>query len=521
MHSPFLKRFRVFFGAIVFIVTFLLFIDFRYLIPSNIFNIVFSLQFIPSLLKYIETGTIISAGFGLVILLTLITGRSYCSFLCPLGIGMDINSRIGGKIRRKFRRYGLKKPFTITRYSILAITAGVSVFWGIYMLILLDPYSIFGRFMTFFAKPLVIILNNFFASILGKFDNYTLAHEAIRGFEYLSYIIPGIFLLLIGWMSLVKGRLFCNMICPVGTFLGLISKISLFRIRFDESACTKCGRCSLGCKSSCIDFLNQKMDVSRCVDCFNCINTCPEKALSYGPVRLKKKAHVTDDSKRKFIATSVLLLAGPLHRIKAGPQMSNVPVPKKASTVKENRTSFVCPPGARSIAEFNDTCTACSLCINACPDGVLQPAFLHYGITGILQPVMNYHKGFCTYNCTRCTEVCPVYALQPLALEAKKLTQIGKVVFIKDNCIVKTEKTACGACSESCPTKAVFMVPYEGNLLIPETDTSICIGCGHCEFACPTTPFKAIFVDGNMIHQAAKKPVNTESDIEIPTEFPF
>jgi ferredoxin len=134
---------------------------------------------------------------------------------------------------------------------------------------------------------------------------------------------------------------------------------------------------------------------------------------------------------------------------------------------------------------------------------------------------MNYHKSFCTYKCTICTEVCPTYALKPLMLEAKQLTQLGKAKFIRDNCIVKTEKTACGACSESCPTKAVYMIPFEGNLLIPEVNEEICIGCGHCEYACPTKPFKAIYIDGNPVHVAAKKPVNVKSDIETPTEFPF
>jgi len=161
------------------------------------------------------------------------------------------------------------------------------------------------------------------------------------------------------------------------------------------------------------------------------------------------------------------------------------------------------------------------LCINACPNNVLQPALRQYGIAGILQPVMDYHKSFCTYKCIICTEICPTIALHPLALEAKQLTQIGISKFIKDNCIVKTEKTACGACAESCPTKAVHMIPYEGNLVIPEVTEDICIGCGHCEFACPTLPYKAIFVDGNAIHVAAKKPLNVESEMKTPVDFPF
>jgi polyferredoxin len=519
MRSPLLRRFRIVFSTLIFIWFFLVFADFRFLIPSDYINILLFLQFIPSIIKFHDLETLTAAGFLIVLVLTLLSGRTYCSFLCPLGIGQDLFSRVGGRIKKKFRRYGFKKPFTVLRYLLLSLTLIVTLIWGIYMITLLDPYSIFGRFMTYFAKPAVIIINNFLAGILGRFDIYTLNNVPVKGFSLFVYSIPAAFFILVGILSLTKGRLYCNMICPVGTFFGLLSKISILRIKFDETACTRCGRCSLGCKSSCIDFLNHDIDVTRCVDCFNCINTCQEKALSYGIVKLKKKVHETDESKRKVIAGSVLFLFGLSYA--SNGQQKAVPKPKKDSTIKENKTYPVCPPGGGGIKDFNVDCTACALCISACPNGVLQPSLKQYGIAGIMQPVMDYHKSFCTYNCIICTEICPTNALRPLALEAKKLTQLGKSIFIKDNCIVKTEKTACGACSESCPTKAVYMIPYEGNLVIPEVNNDICIGCGHCEFACPTVPYKAIFVDGNPVHVAAKKPVNEESDIKTPIEFPF
>jgi ferredoxin len=519
MRSPNLRRFRILFSALVFICFFILFADFKFIVPSKYVSILLYLQFIPSAIKFCNLWTLASAGFIAVIILTLLTGRTYCSFLCPLGIGQDLFSRIGGRLRKKFRRYGYKKPFIVLRYTLLVVTIIVTLVWGIYLLTLLDPYGIFGRFMTYFGKPAVIIVNNFVAGILGKFDIYTLSHITVTKFQLLTYSIPVVFLLLVGSLSLAKGRLYCNMICPVGTLLGLVSKASLFRIRFDEDKCTRCGRCSIGCKSSCIDFLQYKVDVSRCVSCFNCIKICPDKAMLYGVVRVKKKEHQTDNEKRRLIAGAVMFLLG-LPQIVRG-QDKSAPIPQKASTVKENRTTPVCPPGAGSMEDFNNHCIACSLCVNACPNNVLEPALLQYGVAGIMQPVLNYHKSFCTYNCTKCTEVCPTYALKPLLLEAKKLTQLGKANFIKDNCIVKTEKTACGACSEACPTKAVYMIPYEGNLLIPETNNDICIGCGHCEFACPTTPYKAIFVDGNPVHQAAQKPEDEEAKIKAPVEFPF
>lgn len=519
MKSSLLRSIRIIFSTLVLICFILVFVDFKSLIPPEYINILLYLQFVPSVIKFYNLETLAGAGFIFVLALTFLTGRTYCSFLCPLGIGQDLFSRIGGRFKKRFRRYGLKKPFTILRYTLLAMTLIVTLTWGIYMITLLDPYSIFGRYMTFFVKPVVLLLNNFSAGILGKFDIYTLHDIPINTYPFVTYAIPIAFFILIGVLSFTKGRLYCNMICPVGTLLGLLSKISILRIKFDESACTRCGRCAVRCKSSCIDFLNSDIDVTRCVACFNCIDICQDNAISYGIVNMKKKVHETDESKRKVLVTSVLLFFGfaPV----SYSQEKSTPKPIKESTVKENRTYPVCPPGAIGIENFNKNCTACSLCINACPNEVLKPSFNQYGLAGIMQPVMDYHKSFCTYNCTICTEVCPTNALSPLMLEAKKLTQIGRAIFIKDNCIVKTEKTACGACSESCPTKACYMIPYEGNLLIPEVDEDICIGCGHCEVACPVTPYKAIFVDGNAIHVAAKKPVNTESDMEVPVDFPF
>ena len=519
MRSSALSKIRIVFSIIVLLLITGVFIDFRHLIPGKYINLFMFFQFIPSANKFISVGVIASTGFFAVLILTFLTGRTYCSFLCPLGILQDVFSRIGGRFKKKFRRFGFKKPHTFLRYSILAATLVVTLIWGIYLLTILDPYSIFGRFITCFGKPIVLLINNFLAHIFGKFDVYTLVNTPVTGFPLLVYSIPVAFFLLVGILSFTKGRLYCNTVCPVGTFLGLLSKISLLRIRFDNEKCTRCGRCSLSCKSSCIDFLNWDIDHSRCVDCFNCLKSCPDKAMVYGFLSLKRKEQETDENKRKIILGSILLLFG-LSQRSAG-QNKTAPVPKKASTVKENRTSPVCPPGSTSIVNFTSNCTACSLCVSVCPNNVLHPSVKEYGIAGIMQPRMDYHKSFCTYECVKCLEICPTGALLPLALDAKKLTQIGKAIFIKDNCIVKTEKTACGACSESCPTKAVHMIPFEGKLVIPETKDEICIGCGHCEFACPTKPYKAIFVNGNPVHAAAKKPENIQTDVKKPVEFPF
>ncbi|MBS0010065.1 MAG: 4Fe-4S binding protein [Bacteroidales bacterium] len=519
MSSSVLRTIRVILAVIVFTAITLSFIDFRHIIPDKWFNIILYLQFIPSVLNFMNVPALASAGFVFVLALTLVSGRAYCSVLCPLGIYQDIANRVGGKIRRRFRRFRYDKPYTILRYTILALVLIVMLAGSVFLISLLDPYSIFGRFSSYLLQPAVLKLNNLIAALLSFFDNYTIFKVDFIKIPFVAYIIPVIFFALVTYLSLTRGRLYCNTVCPVGTFLGFLSRISLFRIRIDEKSCTRCGRCALNCKASCIDFMNEKVDLSRCVTCFNCITACPDNAVSYSLVKKgpEQRDDEPDRERRGFLGGMLALLA--FMPRSAGAQ--DAPVPTKESTVPEDRTSPVCPPGGISIKHFNDYCTACSLCVSACPNHVIVPSVREYGIAGIMQPRMDYHKGFCNFDCVRCTEVCPSGALLPLAVEAKKLTQIGKVTFIKENCIVETERTDCGACSEHCPTKAVQMVPYIGNLMIPEVNNEICVGCGACEYACPTKPYKAIFVDGNQVHQDAKKPEEEELKVKELEDFPF
>lgn len=520
MRSGALKHIRTIFAILLLLFYALLFLDFREVVDEKLFAPILYIQFVPSFVKFIIAGIVTATGFIVVLVLTLLTGRTYCSFLCPLGVFQDVISRAGGLIKKRFRRYGYKKPWSILRYFILIMTAVIMVPGGVYVLTILDPFSIFGRIMTFFIKPVLLLLNNMGASLLGRIDVFTLYNVDIKSFEVVAYLVPAAFLLLIGFLSLSYGRLYCNTVCPVGTLLGLAGKVSLFRIRFHDEKCTRCGRCAAVCKSSCIDFLNKKVDLSRCVACFNCIDACKDDGMSYGIVKYEKKRKEekpSDNSRRGFIAGTIALLAGGSHLLRAQDSRSET---ARESTVKEDRLYPVSPPGSSGIAMFTSRCIACTLCIEVCPTGVLQPSVSEYGIAGIMQPRMDYHSGFCIYDCIRCTEVCPTGAIMPLMVEAKRLTQIGKAVFIRENCIVESDKTACGACSAHCPTKACKMIPFENGLMIPEIMDDICIGCGACEYACPTTPYKAIFVDGNPLHEAALNP-ETDGSVPVISEFPF
>jgi ferredoxin len=523
----FWKPFRVIISLICFLSITFLFIDFRQILPSEWYDGFTYLQFLPSLLKFIAFAGFLSLGFVIVTLLTLLFGRVYCSTICPLGVFQDIISFFSRKFRTKRFRFKYSRPNNFLRYSILVLAAIVLLFGNLTLLYILDPYSSFGRFASDFGRPVFIAINNFLAGVLIKFKVYALSPFEIAHFDWLTVIIPAALLILVVWLSVTRGRLYCNTVCPVGSLLGLISKYSLYKIQIDTSKCNQCAKCAFVCKAQCISAKERKVDFTRCVGCFNCLNACDSQSINYRfsrPYTKNKpkaeKFESTDASKRQFIAGS-LLLTGALFGISRSSRAAQTsgksgdkPVPIKKQ--------YVCsPPGSKGLSRFNDYCTACHLCVSACPNGILQPSFMEYGLSGMLQPYMDCNSGFCNYDCTECGEVCPTGAIMPLTVEEKHTTQVGIVHFIKQNCVVYTDRTSCGSCSEHCPTQAVRMVPFEDMLFIPQVDVNICVGCGGCEHVCPAKPYKAIYVEGNPVHQLAKKPEIKKLDQKQTDEFPF
>jgi ferredoxin len=139
----------------------------------------------------------------------------------------------------------------------------------------------------------------------------------------------------------------------------------------------------------------------------------------------------------------------------------------------------------------------------------------------MLQPTVSFEKGFCNYDCTLCSEVCPTGAIKLLTKDLKQKTQIGHAVFIEENCIVNRHHTDCGACAEHCPTQAVSMQPYKDGLSIPHVDASICVGCGGCEFACPAKPFKAIHIEGHLSQTQRAEFKETKQSVQQVDSFGF
>jgi len=533
-----LKRLRVGVSLVFFLVTILLFLDFRNWFAPAASNVVLYLQFVPSLLKFMAGATLGAGGFIVVLIMTSCAGRVYCSSICPLGTLQDVIISLAVKRKRHPAHY--RQPHHVLRYTFLFLTVLALLAGSGLLLNFLDPFSTFGRIVANIVRPLGIVMNNSGAMILEKFGVYTLVREQWAAISGLSIGIALAVLVLLLWLAGLHGRLYCNTICPIGTILGLVSRFSLLKLRVDDASCTNCRRCVAVCKAGCIDLDTKTVDMSRCVSCYNCLTVCKTDSIGFvrrGRPATRPKDETTDPLRREFLLNvGVYLLALP-GLTEPGPVGESIRkiIQSRPTTVPVVRTSPVSPPGSLSVTRFTRTCTACHLCVSACPPQILLPSFLEYGVAGLMQPRMHFQTGHCNYECTICGEVCPTGAILPLPVAEKKLIQTGVAKFIKENCVVFTDNTACGACSEHCPTKAVNMVPYKNpqanqqtipggkSLTIPELKPELCVGCGGCEHACPTKPYKAIFVDGNPVHKRAQKPVVQEVDqkVDYKEDFPF
>lgn len=494
-----LKRIRVGVSFILFLLITFYFVDFAALLPDS-YKWVAQIQFVPALLS-LNLIVLIALVCG-----TLLFGRVYCSSICPMGVYQDAVSWFSKRIGKK-KRYTFSKAKTILRWGVLAITIATFLVGFTALLGLLDPYSAYGRIVANIFRPVYAFFNNLLEAIFTSFGNYTFYKVEISIYSYFAFAVSLFTLFAVGFLAWRHGRTFCNTICPVGTILGFLSRFSLFKVMIDTNACNGCGSCATKCKASCINSKEHVIDNSRCVNCFNCLGSCNKHAISYN-VALGKKVksdnnntHLVDAEKRRFLSAIVTT------SITVPTAIAQNKMDALSTKKVYKRTTPISPPGSKSIGHLKNHCTSCHLCVSRCPSRVLKPSFTEYGLEGIMQPMMFFEKGFCNFDCTVCSDICPNGAIEFLSVEEKHKTQVGRVNFIEDICVVHTENTNCGACSEHCPTQAVSMVPYhkEGTegLTIPHINPDICVGCGGCEFICPVRPYRAIYVEGNTVHKEA------------------
>ena len=491
-----LRKIRITLATISFVLMTLLFLDFSGALHAW-FGWMAKLQLVPAILA--SSFVILIA----ILIVTLLFGRIYCSVICPLGIYQDGIAHIAEK--RKKNRYSFKKSTKYRYYIGLAFFLLIA-FGFTSIAIFIEPYSIYGRFASNLFAAVYRLINNVLAYFAERWNSYAFYHVDVYIKSMPMFIIAIAYFLIITILALIKGRWFCNNICPVGALLGCLSKFSIFKPVIDTSKCNGCGLCEKNCRCSAIDSKNHKIDYTKCVTCFNCVSGCKRGAMKYG-VKIENSENSENSNKegktsrKTFLSTIAVLAAA--STLKAQEKVVDGGLATITKKKAPKRDVPLKPAGSVSLENFTSRCTGCQLCVQSCPNDVLRASTR---LENLMQPEMSFERGYCRPSCTTCSEVCPAGAISRITREEKSSIQIGHAVWVGQNCVALHDGVECGNCSRHCPTGAITMMPYDAedpaSPKIPIINEERCIGCGACEHVCPTRPFSAIFVEGTLIHRS-------------------
>jgi polyferredoxin len=317
------------------------------------------------------------------------------------------------------------------------------------------------------------------------------------------------FLIAILFMNRFIPRFWCRALCPLGAFLGVVSRFALFGMEKDHAKCTDCNLCLVNCQGADSPQGGVKHRQDECHMCLNCESACPEDVIKFRFLPKRTSTIQKPDLQRRTLVAATAAGAVCI------PGMRIANWPDKAYSEKVIR-----PPGAVEERAFLERCIRCAECMKVCPNNALHPAFFEAGIEGLWTPILIPRIGYCEFSCVLCGQVCPTGAIQKITEKQKmgigqKPIAMGTAMYDHGRCLPWAMATPCIVCEEFCPTSPKAIWPEEvevpkrdskyqkegeqaAMLTIkvqrPHVDPSLCIGCGACEKVCPIVDKPAVYV---------------------------
>ena len=469
---------------------------------GNIINIPLRLDPLLILAHLLASRTFL-AGSALALILifvTLLFGRAWCGWLCPLGTILDLLSLE----RWRGNRLAPPEGWRQVKYTLFLIIVAAAVF-GNLTLLFLDPLTILLRTLTVSVWPAA---NQIISTVEATLYQVPILAEPISTFDalirptilpfqpafYRDTILFAVFFLGLIVLDLFASRFWCRYLCPLGGLLGLLSKLAVFR-RDLKQECKGCTLCTELCPTGTINpAKGYASDPGECTMCLECLETCPRGLTTFRPKFALAAWNDYDPNRRQAL-------------LGIGAAVAALALYHSDLLARRESPMLLRPPGATEVNPDNvafTQCTRCSECMRVCPTSGLQPAVLEAGTEGFGSPVLIPRLGYCDYSCNACGQACPVQAIPALTLDEKRLQVIGKAYIDENRCLAWSDHVPCIVCEEMCPLpkKAIQLEEAEVwgpdgarvELQLPHVLRDLCIGCGICEYKCPVNTDAAIRV---------------------------
>jgi polyferredoxin len=240
-----------------------------------------------SLYYFILSGNIHQAHpAGLVIFIAILAvsfvfGKSFCSWICPIGFISESLGDFGEKIQKKIFKKRIKMP-KILDYPLRSLK---------YLLLGFFAYSIFFS-MT------AVALKYFLDSPYNIISDVKMYYFFAEISKFSLYVISALLLL-----SVVFRNFWCRYLCPYGALLGFFSLFSPTKIKRNKESCIDCNLCAKACPSFIkVDKVSTVIS-DECTTCLSCVDACPVKnTLELKTVYKNKKVS------KKLVAAGVVAI---------------------------------------------------------------------------------------------------------------------------------------------------------------------------------------------------------------------
>ena len=384
------------------------------------------------------------------VMLTIIFGRFFCSWVCPFGSLHHFVGFLGHRRKKLAEKVQLNKYRKVQciKYFVLTFFLAAAAF----------P-SIAATLQTGLLDPIPLITRSFNLVLLPVVDRSVSFLSPAGRFYETAWLIFAVFLIAV-LLNLVIPRFYCRFICPLGALFAVLSRFAIWRIGKNQKECSDCKLCEKSCEGGCEPAGNIR--ITECVLCFNCREDCKDQIISYqARPSLAGEVRNPDISRRGF----VLSLASGIFA---------VPAVRLSGALSSNwYHKLIRPPGALAEKEFLKRCIKCGQCMRVCPTNVIQPAGIEAGLEALWTPVLNNLIGSsgCQLNCTACGQICPTSAIRPITLSEKlgidEFAETGPIkmgtAFVDRNrCLPWAMGKPCIVCEENCPVspKAIYTGEY-------------------------------------------------------------